>query len=196
MSLHDIQTKVHVAKDKRNDFGGYNYRTAEGILAAIKAALGDGDTIVVSDTLQEVAGQIFVTSTATLTFADGATAAATGHAMHSLTKKGMDAAQITGSASSYARKYALAGLIAIDDGSVDPDGGQAEPVPFDAQSTRDKIKDAIANQATSGGLKALMDNHHTVEAMGKLPEPMVLELRKAEFDKAETLAENEGDSHD
>ena len=64
MSLHDLQTRVHVAKDKRNDFGGYNYRTAEGILAAIKAALPEGAYIIVSDEVQEVGGQIFVTATA------------------------------------------------------------------------------------------------------------------------------------
>lgn len=124
MSLHEIQSKVHVGKSKVNTFGGYNYRTAEGILAAIKAALPDGATIVVSDTMQEVAGQIFVTAKATITFSDGVSHEATGHAMHPLTKKGMDPSQITGSASSYARKYALGGLIAIDDGSADPDAAK------------------------------------------------------------------------
>jgi hypothetical protein len=129
MSLHDLQTRVHVAKDKRNEFGGYNYRTAEGILAAIKAALPDGAFIVVSDTMQEVAGQIFVTATASVTFADGVTHSAQGHAMHPLTKKGMDPSQITGAASSYARKYALAGLVALDDGSADPDARKEDYQP-------------------------------------------------------------------
>ena len=121
MSLSELQQKVHVGKDKKNDFGGYNYRTAEGILSAIKAALLEGESIVVTDTLQELAGQIFVTSTAILTLADGAKHEAQGHALHPLTKKGMDPSQITGAASSYARKYALGGLMALDDGSVDPD---------------------------------------------------------------------------
>lgn len=121
MSLHEIQTAVHVAKDKRNEFGNYNYRTAEGILAALKAALPEGATIIVSDSLQELAGQIFVTATATIALADGVKHSATGHALHPLQKKGMDPSQITGAASSYARKYALAGLLALDDGSVDPD---------------------------------------------------------------------------
>jgi hypothetical protein len=129
MSLHDLQTRVHVAKDKRNEFGGYNYRTAEGILAAIKAALPEGAFIVVSDTMQEVAGQIFVTATASVTFADGVTHSAQGHAMHPLTKKGMDPSQITGAASSYARKYALAGLVALDDGPADPDARKGDYQP-------------------------------------------------------------------
>jgi hypothetical protein len=134
MSLHQLQTSVHVAKDKRNDFGGYNYRTAEGILAAIKAALPEGAHIVVSDTMQEVAGQIFVTATATVTFADGVAHSASGHAMHPLTKKGMDPSQITGAASSYARKYALGGLVALDDGSSDPDAGKGEYQPDFAEA--------------------------------------------------------------
>lgn len=134
MSLHQLQTTVHVGKDKRNDFGGYNYRTAEGILAAIKAALPDGAHIIVTDTMQEVGGQIFVTATATVTFADGSAHSATGHAMHPLTKKGMDPSQITGAASSYARKYALAGLMALDDGSVDPDAAKKAYEPDHTQA--------------------------------------------------------------
>ena len=122
MRLHEIQTTVHVAKDKRNEFGGYNYRTAEGILSAIKAALNEGETITCTDNVVEVAGQIFVASTATITLADGVQHSCTGWAMHPLTKKGMDPSQITGSASSYSRKYALSGLVALDDGSADPDG--------------------------------------------------------------------------
>lgn len=132
MSLHELQTKVHVGKDKRNEFGGYNYRTAEGILAAIKAELPEGAHVLVTDTMQEVAGQIFVTATASVRFADGIEYQAQGHAMHALTKKGMDPSQITGAASSYARKYALSGLMALDDGSVDPD---AQKKPYEADNT-------------------------------------------------------------
>ena len=121
MSLASIQRMVHVTKDKKNDFGGYNYRTAEGILAAVKSALPEGYSVSCSDTLQEIAGQIFVTATATITGEKGVSWSATGHAMHPLQKKGMDPSQITGAASSYARKTALCGLLALDDGSVDPD---------------------------------------------------------------------------
>ena len=118
--LANIQQRLHAPKDKNNSFGGYKYRNAEGIIAAFKSLNIEGACLTCSDTLQEVAGQIFVSATAELTY-DGGTVSATGHAMHPLQKKGMDASQITGSASSYARKYALCGLFAIEDESQDPD---------------------------------------------------------------------------
>lgn len=147
MSLHEIQTRVHVSKSKVNDFGGYNYRTAEGILAALKAALPDGAFVTVTDQLQEVAGQIFVSATATITFADGVSHSATAHAMHPLTKKGMDPSQITGSASSYARKYALGGLLALDDGSVDPDAAKVPYEPVIPQEVLDAASGAETLQS-------------------------------------------------
>jgi len=197
MGLHEIQTRVHVAKDKRNDFGGYNYRTAEGTLAALKAALPDGATVIVTDALQELAGQIFVSATATITFADGTSASATGHAMHPLTKKGMDPSQITGTASSYARKYALAGLLALDDGSVDPDAAKqpyepaeeqpAPPPQRDARKIADSLLASIGKATNSDALLNLED-----DADGKFAKawewlklekpPMALEVRNA-FDK-------------
>lgn len=115
-----LQKHVHVAKDKKNEFGGYSYRSAEQILAHIKPMLLDGEAITLEDKLTECAGAIFVTASATL-HSEGEAFSATAHAMHPLAAKGKDASQITGSASSYARKYALQGLLAIDDGSVDPD---------------------------------------------------------------------------
>ena len=188
MSLHDIQSRVHVAKDKRNDFGGYNYRTAEGILAAAKAALPDGATIIVSDQMQEVCGQIFVSATATITLSDGTAHSATGHAMHPLTKKGMDPSQITGAASSYARKYALAGLLALDDGSVDPDATSGRPdepehAPDEAAATRDRIKAAIAKQTEAQKLDALWNHPATTKAFGTLHPAMQGELTRAYSDR-------------
>lgn len=184
MTLAELQTKVHVGKDKRNDFGGYNYRTAEGILAAIKAALPEGAFITVTDDMKEVAGQIFVSSTATVSFADGTQHSACGHAMHPLTKKGMDPSQITGSASSYARKYALSGLVALDDGSVDPDASKDgykpdDAPPFDAEGTRDKIKAAIASKGDAQSLDALWGHAKTKEAVSKLHPAMQAELQTA-----------------
>lgn len=155
MSLHEIQTKVHVAKDKKNEFGGYNYRTAEGILAAVKAALPDGWSIICTDHLQEIGAQIFVSATAQIRNSDGQPVAeALGHAMHPLQKKGMDPSQITGAASSYARKYALAGLLALDDGSVDPDAtnnkeGAAGSLSPNVQAWEDAIMDGLPDDPSA-----------------------------------------------
>lgn len=185
MTFAEIQKQVHVSKDKKNDFGGYNYRTAEGILAAIKAVLSDGDTIVVSDEIRELAGQIFVESTATL-MVGGEANTAKGFALHPLSKKGMDPSQVTGSASSYARKYALSGLMALDDGSVDPDASKEayEPAPpeFNAPAERDRLKTALEKQQTKQAINILWSQQSFQAVFDKLPAPMQNEVKKAKSD--------------
>lgn len=119
-ALAEIQANIAVPKGRNNDFGGYRYRKAEDIISAARAAAPAGTVIRASDRIEEIGGQVFVIATASVTFA-GETISADAGAMHPLQKKGMDASQITGSASSYARKYALQGLFALDDGEHDPD---------------------------------------------------------------------------
>lgn len=163
MSLSELQSKVHVGKDKRNDFGGYSYRTAEGILAAIKAALPEGAYVTITDDIKEVAGQIFVTATAKVCFPeDGECYTAQGHALHPLTKKGMDPSQITGAASSYARKYALAGLMALDDGSVDPDAAKTAYEPDNSEAIAAAVKEA-QNAETLDGLTKVWNTHKVAQ---------------------------------
>lgn len=118
--LLKIQQELKVPKNRTNSFGGYKYRSCEDILEAVKPLChAQGLTLIVSDTIVEVGGRVYVKATAQLH--DGKLdATACGWAREAETKKGMDEAQITGSASSYARKYALNGLFAIDD-VVDPD---------------------------------------------------------------------------
>lgn len=118
--LAEIQIKLHVPKGEKNTFGKFNYRKAEGIIAAFKALEVPNSTLTMSDKVVLVGNQLFMVSTATLTIGDDSTSC-DGWAMHATQQKGMDAAQITGSTSSYARKYALSGLFAIDDSSDDPD---------------------------------------------------------------------------
>ncbi len=203
MTLHDIQTKVHVGKDKRNDFGGYNYRTAEGILAAIKAALPDGATIIVTDAMQEVAGQIFVSATATITFEGGETVSAQGHAMHPLSKKGMDPSQITGAASSYARKYALSGLVALDDGSVDPDAREKtyeeekteKPPEKTPAEKRDFIKNVMEGKTVDTELDEYWKNDKLKGVVAALPEPMQFELQRVYTDRMGVLSTPTADEY-
>ncbi len=118
--LGEIQLSLNAPKDETNSFGGYKYRNAEGIIAAFKALGIEKSSLTMSDKVVLVGDKLFLVATATLTI-EGDSINVDGWAMHATQKKGMDDAQITGSASSYARKYALCGLFAIDDSSVDPD---------------------------------------------------------------------------
>lgn len=128
-TLQKIQSKLKAPKSQRNTFGNYNYRSCEDILEAIKPLLAeDKATIVVSDEMVLLGNRFYVKATATLRVGEE-TISATGYAREEETKKGMDASQITGASSSYARKYALNGLFAIDD-TKDSDAtntGDSEP---------------------------------------------------------------------
>ena len=111
--LRIIQEKLKAPKSQRNKFGNYDYRSCEDILEAIKPLLKDC-IVVISDEIVQVGKRYYVKATAT--FVDGQDSVqATAYAREAKDKKGMDQAQITGAASSYARKYALNGLFAIDD---------------------------------------------------------------------------------
>lgn len=113
--LSKIQSELKAPKGQYNSFGKYSYRSCEDILEALKPILAEhGATITISDTVEAVLDRIYIKAAATLT-AGGETITATAFAREEDTKKGMDASQVTGAASSYARKYALNGLFAIDD---------------------------------------------------------------------------------
>lgn len=111
--LNKIQQSLSVPKGRLNTFGGYKYRSCEDILNAVKPLLGEGQ-LILSDGLKECGGRVFVVATATLELGEDCEIV-TGCAEVPANRKGMDASQITGCASSYARKYALNGLFCIDD---------------------------------------------------------------------------------
>ncbi len=115
--LQGIQSSLKAPKGQTNKFGGYSYRSAEDILTAVKPLLREkGCTLVISDDIVGVEGRVYVKATAVLAEAESDySIQVNGFARESETRKGMDDSQITGSASSYARKYALNGLFAIDD---------------------------------------------------------------------------------
>lgn len=116
-----VQTKLRANKNKRNDFGGYSYRNKEGIFEALKPLLAEtGATITITDEPVLIGARYYIKATATFRFADE-TITSVGYAREAEAKKGMDDAQVTGASSSYAGKYALCNLLAIDDSSVDPD---------------------------------------------------------------------------
>lgn len=114
--LIQIQKKLNAPKGQYNSFGKYKYRSCEDILAAVKPLLAETETtLTLHDEMLLVGNRYYVKATATLTSKDGLTVQTTAFAREEDAKKGMDASQVTGAASSYARKYALNGLFAIDD---------------------------------------------------------------------------------
>jgi hypothetical protein len=116
MNLVKIQAELKAPKNQTNAFGKYKYRSAEDIVEAVKPILSKyGTALVISDEVVQVGDRIYVKATATLLDATDNSISVNGWAREEEVKKGMDSAQITGSASSYARKYALNGLFAIDD---------------------------------------------------------------------------------
>lgn len=114
-ALIRIQSELKAPKSQYNSFGKYSYRNAEDILEAVKPLLSKYNaTMYITDEVVEVGSRIYVKATVTLS--DGKeTITASAYAREPETRKGMDDSQITGATSSYARKYALNGLFAIDD---------------------------------------------------------------------------------
>lgn len=111
-----IQSELKAPKSQFNKFGGYKYRKAEDILEVVKPLLNKQKcTLTITDDIVMVGNRIYVKATATIKNEKGECETTTGWAREEETKKGMDGSQITGASSSYARKYALNGLFAIDD---------------------------------------------------------------------------------
>jgi hypothetical protein len=113
--LSIIQSKVKAPKGQFNSFGKYNYRSAEDILEAVKQVVNPmGYSITISDTIINVGDRYYIKATATLSNGKESWSV-DGYAREEESKKGMDGSQVTGASSSYARKYALNGLFALDD---------------------------------------------------------------------------------
>jgi hypothetical protein len=116
-----IQSELKAPKNQRNEYGGYNYRSAEDILEAVKKILPKvGCYLTITDNIEVFGERVYVAATATLTNSEGKSVSTKAYAREAAVRKGQDESQITGSTSSYARKYALNGLFCIDD-TKDPD---------------------------------------------------------------------------
>jgi hypothetical protein len=115
--LAAIQAALKAPKGQYNEFGGYKYRKAEDILEAVKPHLKEnGCTLICTDDLILVGDRYYIKASATITSTeDGSSITTTAFAREEEEKKGMDGSQVTGASSSYARKYALNGLLCIDD---------------------------------------------------------------------------------
>lgn len=158
-ALGEIQHRLKAPKNQTNKFGGYNYRSAEDILEAVKPLAHElGATVNCSDEVLMVGDRFYVVATAILTTYEGEQVAVQGWAREQDERKGMDASQVTGSASSYARKYALSGLFAIDD-EKDADAQEPEQPkrkkakkPDDLAQAKRGLMDAVKEYAERMGL--------------------------------------------
>lgn len=141
--LREIQQKVKAPKNQYNSFGRYSYRSAEDIMEAVKPLLEKAKaSIILSDEIVEEGGRFYIRSTATILTGSDEHLSVSAYAREPETKKGMDESQITGSTSSYARKYALAGLLLLDD-NKDSDSVPLVDVPVEPVEEDEAEKKAV-----------------------------------------------------
>lgn len=179
MKLHEkllaIQTKLKAPKGQYNKFGNFNYRSAEDILEAVKPLNAEqGLLLTITDEIKEVGGRIYVVATATVS--DGTDELkVSAFAREPENKKGMDESQITGATSSYARKYALNGLYAIDDNKdadTDEHKQQQDNAPKKQQAQKQQQKQQAQQQQQEQGfteqeLHELVEKYvRNIEALG------------------------------
>lgn len=149
--LSQIQNKLNAPKGQYNSFGKYNYRNCEDILQALKPILAEHKCHVsLSDEVVIVGNRFYIKATATITDSENNSFSTTAFAREAESKKGMDESQVTGSTSSYARKYALNGLFAIDDNK------DADTLNNHADFTNQPVAQAAMQQgAQMGSVKQL-----------------------------------------
>lgn len=175
-----IQSELKAPKGQYNSFGKYNYRSCEDILEGVKPLLAKhGLVLTIQDSIDLIGDRFYVKATATIT--DGKEQLSTSaYARESLDKKGMDASQVTGATSSYARKYALNGLLAIDD-TKDADTMDNSKKPV--QQTQESVYNwqTLKARATQGGISEEELVHYVTETF-KVSKPS--ELKQEHYQQA------------
>lgn len=175
-----IQSELKAPKGQYNSFGKYNYRSCEDILEGVKPLLAKhGLVLTIQDSIDLIGDRFYVKATATIT--DGKDEISTSaYARESLDKKGMDASQVTGATSSYARKYALNGLLAIDD-TKDADTMDNSKKPV--QQTQESVYNwnSLKARAVQGGISEEELVHYVTETF-KVSKPS--ELKQEHYQQA------------
>lgn len=182
-SLKQLQLALKVPKSQRNNFGKYNYRSCEDILEEVKKVLDKENncTLFVQDEIVMLGSRFYIKATATFTNGkDNISVSA--YAREEEEKKGMDGSQITGSASSYARKYALNGLLLIDD-TKDADftntGQKTQPSVFQKPQVKTKIQ--LNETDWTKTLEAIMGGKRTIEQVIAACDLTDKQLKELEF---------------
>ena len=178
--LHDIQVALKVPKDLWNDFGKYPYRNAESILQAVKPLLPDGYTVVVDIEPEVMDGRIVCMAEARIVSGESAVVSAKAYAVEPEGKKGMDSAQVSGATISYAKKYALGNLFAID-GNKDSDAPETPSNGSKAQNGKNTRK--AAQKAAGGDTQPLVID---------VTEQQLAEAKRALFRAMQANAERTG----
>ena len=160
----DIQHKLKAPKGQYNSFGQYKYRSCEDILEGVKPLLKEYNLLlIINDEIVQIGERYYVKATAKIT--DGReSVSATAYAREPLEKKGADASQITGASSSYARKYALNGLLCIDDtkdaDAIDNSQNQTQNTVYNWQTLKAR---ATQGGVTEDSLKSYLKNELKVK---------------------------------
>ena len=171
--LVSIQQELKAPKGQYNSFGKYHYRSCEDILEAVKPILGKHSCILLlSDEIVFIEGRHYLKATATIFNSEGTRVAVSALAREPLDKKGMDDSQITGMASSYARKYALNGLFCIDDtkdaDTMDNTQSKSQPTPKPLSAPKsDKPMMHQGHQNWNALLQSILDGKATLEQYKK-----------------------------
>lgn len=181
--LLKIQKTLKAPKNQRNNFGGFNYRSCEDILEAVKPLL-DGATLTLNDEVVMLGNRFYVKATATFIDGDFQTST-TAYAREPDTKKGMDEPQITGTASSYARKYALNGLFLIDD-QKDADTNEYKKQTTPAKPKVEK-NEKVEESPEQKYIKLLKEKNIYSEDLHLNFNKMTLEDKRKEYERVKNL---------
>ena len=167
--LIKVQNELKAPKNQRNNFGGYNYRSCEDILEAVKPILKEnGLTLFITDDIVNVGDRYYIVAIATLIDIEtGEKITTQANARESEEKKGMDQSQITGTASSYARKYCLNGLFLIDD-TKDADTDEYQKTTNENKTETKSINTKINQTMVKSLTEAIRNKEYTKKAVSDI----------------------------
>lgn len=192
MSIHkkmiEVQQELKAPKNQRNNFGNYNYRSCEDIIEAVKPILADKELLLtISDELVEVGGRNYIKAVVTVSDGDDSITV-TGFAREAPNKKGMDEMQLTGATSSYARKYALNGMFAIDDTK------DADTDSFQKRKSKDNNKSKNSSKNEGPTKKQLVALKDWIDEGGKGKEILVAYLKKRDCHNLTELTQKQAEN--
>lgn len=188
MKMVNVIAKLQVAKNHQNKFGGYNYRNAEDILAGLKPLMVEyGIVVLIGDTIEMVGDRYYVKATVKVyDTEDGSLLAENAaYAREAAMKKGMDEAQITGSASSYARKYALAGMFnlspAADPDEIEPEKEEKKNPVVARKFPIEKVVEVLARHNIDAGdfARLVCNAPNIAEVPPKVADAIVMDTERA-----------------